>query len=373
MSNICIRAATDIISSEDIAREILNNIVNNAIEIGEKNKQKKYTKKGTIRKRIKFETTLKERKEKKNKDRIAKYVLRETCADGCVRKCLQVINKERQKTIHSQYWKLTQTQQHQFIFSAAKKTTKTKNCVGENSRRNKTIKYFLKDEKGIDFQVCKKFFLGTLGYQDKNDRMVRDVLSKTSPEELTVHPSKKGHPSEKKDDRTAILDHIKSFNPSISHYRREHAPNRLYLPGDINIKGMYEDFLLKNSDIKISYELYRQEVKNMNISFAVLGNEECWQCESFENHTRASHHSKENILLDCENCKTWAEHNQNSILARQEYKKDAELNNTTREPTSVFVSVDLQKVILLKFIYKVSTTNKHFLVSGHHAAKMRYV
>ncbi|XP_030746900.1 uncharacterized protein LOC115875542 [Sitophilus oryzae] len=125
VSNISIRTVTDK-SSEDIAREVLTNIINNAIEIGEKIKQKMYTKKGTIRKRIKFETTLKERKNNKNKDRLAKFVLRETCASGCVRKCSEVINKGRQMNIHSQYWQLNQTQQHQFIFTAAKKTMKKK-------------------------------------------------------------------------------------------------------------------------------------------------------------------------------------------------------------------------------------------------------
>ena len=70
----------------------------------------------------------------------------------------------------------------------------------ENSRRKKK-KYYFKDNDRVDIHityVCKKFFPGTLGYPLHNDRMVRDVLSKTCANGLVTKPIKKGHPSEKK-------------------------------------------------------------------------------------------------------------------------------------------------------------------------------
>lgn len=205
----------------------------------------------------------------------------------------------------------------------------------------------------MDFQVCKKFFLGTLGYPLHNDRIVRDIVTQTSVNQIIAVPIKKGHPSEKKIGRQNIADHIKSFNPCISHYRREHAPDRLYLPSDININLMYNDYLEKYPDKKISYELYRKEVKKMNISFAVLGHEECWQCESFQNHTKTSKHSKDNIPTDCEQCKSWEEHHKNAIAARKEYKNDA---STVSDETSLFFSVDLQKVSLFVLSLKEQNT-----------------
>ena len=36
-----------------------------------------------------------------------------------------------------------------------------------------------------------------------------------NPNSNTIHPTK-------------IIDHIMSFNPAVSHYRREHAPNKKY-------------------------------------------------------------------------------------------------------------------------------------------------
>ena len=69
--------------------------------------------------------------------------------------------------------------------------------------------------------------------------------------------------------------HIKTYNPSISHYRREQpAPNRLYLPSDLSVKHMHVDFNEKNPEQNIHYTTYLRRVNAMNICFAQLGQEE---------------------------------------------------------------------------------------------------
>nr|CAI5849885.1 unnamed protein product [Callosobruchus analis] len=93
-------------------------------------------------------------------------------------------------------------------------------------------------------------------------------------------------------DRHSIIEHVNSFNPTISHYRREHAPYRQYLPSDINITLMYKDFKQKYPNTDFYYESYKKIVTNdLNISFANLGNEECWDCEEFEIHKKATRQS----------------------------------------------------------------------------------
>jgi len=42
------------------------------------------------------------------------------------------------------------------------------------------------------------------------------------------------------------MDHIESFNPTISHYHREHAPNIRYLPTDVTITFMHQHFIELN-------------------------------------------------------------------------------------------------------------------------------
>ena len=78
-------------------------------------------------------------------------------------------------------------------------------------------------------------------------------------------------------DRGDISHHISKFNPAVHHYRREHAPNRLYLPSDITITDMLADFYREVK--RVCLKTYRKEVERMNISFAVLGAEECETCK----------------------------------------------------------------------------------------------
>ena len=85
-----------------------------------------------------------------------------------------------------------------------------------------------------------------------------------------------------------IVDsHIRSFNPSISHYRRAHAPNRLYISPEYSAQKMFEDFKKNNPYTPVKYLLYWS--KAMNISFAKLGEEDCEVCVIHSNHLLEDH------------------------------------------------------------------------------------
>jgi len=102
--------------------------------------------------------------------------------------------------------------------------------------RTKTNQYFLKSDDGTDVAVCKVFFLTTLGFMQTNDFVVRQALmSMDAGYAVGPKPDCRGKaPKRSKVDRLVIRLHIDSFHPTISHYRREHAPNRRYLPSDIS-------------------------------------------------------------------------------------------------------------------------------------------
>ena len=88
-----------------------------------------------------------------------------------------------------------------------------------------------------------------------------------------------------KKDKDQIYKHIRKYNPAVHHCRREHAPNRLYLPSDITVAKMHADYIA--TEEKISTETYRKCVKEMNISFAVLGQEECEDCKAYLEHKKS--------------------------------------------------------------------------------------
>ena len=88
-----------------------------------------------------------------------------------------------------------------------------------------------------------------------------------------------------------IRDHIMSYNPSISHYRREHAPKRLYLLSYLTITEMFDDYkkqCIKHNHDPVSYPRYAKEVSSLNISFAKLGDERGEVCEEHKIHIKVS-------------------------------------------------------------------------------------
>lgn len=158
-----------------------------------------------------------------------------------------------------------------------------------------------------------------------------------------------------------------SFEPSISHYTREHAPNRLYLPSDLSIKAMHKEFLEKNPSYNVSYDKYCEVVGELNISFVKLGHKKCEQCEKFRLHDET--HTKENLQEDCLGCTKWSNHNKRATMSREQYKLDSELDI----PDTVVYSADLEKVIMLPridmfksaiFTHRIVVYNESFVPTG---------
>jgi len=155
-------------------------------------------------------------------------------------------------------------------------------------------------------------------------------------------------------DETIITDHINSFNPQISHYRREHAPRRRYLPPEVTIKSMFADFLLKHPGF-CSYDKYRKVVQKLNISFCKLGEEECEFCLINASHKCQSTDATVNNNLNeisCRECQLIREHKSSVDTVRKLYTKDKE------RPWSSdysFRSVDLQKVLMMPRLPGVKT------------------
>lgn len=153
-------------------------------------------------------------------------------------------------------------------------------------------------------------------------------------------------------DKDLLTKHVNSFNPCVHHYRRAHAPNKKYLPSDITIKMMHEDFIKMNPGVKCCFETYRNHVSNvMNISFARLGHEECESCEKFNIHNLD--HTKNGRDSECETCNLYTKHKKIYIKARKHYEADTK---RVCKEEDVFVSVDLQKVIMLPRLDSFKTT-----------------
>jgi hypothetical protein len=227
----------------------------------------------------------------------------------------------------------------------------------EKFRKNFFV-YKLKDENNCYNRICQKFFLNTMGLAASNNKMISRCFFKKNNKKIKRSVI----------DEDILKNHILSYNPQCSHYRRVHAPNRLYLPSDLTIKKMVDDF--NKGPIKSSYGMYRKNVAKLNISFARLGHEECDLCEIFFVHCSDSGHSKMSLCGSCSECSNWNIHIQKAGKSRSAYKEDS---NRILNESEVVVSVDLEKVIMLPrmdsiqrviFSLRLSVYNESFVPVG---------
>ena len=228
-----------------------------------------------------------------------------------------------------------------FMLHATQRKLAARKTAGSDSRRKHSYYYFLDSIDGKK-SVCKTFFLTTLGFQKNNDTALQNCLKSTSLDSIKPGADRRGKaPSTRKVDRSLLREHIESFNPAVSHYRREHAPNRRYLPSDVTVKAMHADFVSKHQ-VACSYQVYRQMVHDMNISFATLGQEECDKCEEFRLHN--PQHRSDSLSDGCDVCQNWNKHMKRATEARAQYRQDTDADSSNER---VVFSADLEKVIML--------------------------
>lgn len=332
--------------------------------IGEnENRSTTYTKKGNLRKRKKCGESRSVKKQKMDHKLRDSHPVLPPCPAICKKQCFIKIDEEQRQQLNKDYWNLSWTERHMFVKGSIEQTIvkrRTIDVPSEDSklRRNHSNSFLLKNKKGSLISVCRTFFLTTLGYTKNNNTIIKTSISynKNSSNSLTVRDNRGTHSNRRSVDRALLERHVNLFHPCVSHYRREHAPHRKYLPSDITIKQMHTDFMEKHKNIDCSYYTYRAFVRDhMKISFTKLGHEECEQCEIFEQHD--NNHSKNNMDLDtCEFCKKWNVHISKAKIARIKYRADAESTEWTA--TNICVSADLQKVIMLP---RIDTFKQVFL------------
>ena len=269
------------------------------------------------------------------------------------------------KEIYDQFWEMSYDKRKQFLHARVSRLMKTRTTVTgmENedyrSKRFSTFVYsFINPRNEEIIKVCKSMFLNTLGYSIRNDSINTPLMKSTAPDAIAARSDQRGkHPCKNKIDVRPIHNHIMSYHPQVSHYRRAHAPNRKYLQSDITITKMHQDFRTKNPDLSCRYDIYRREVSRLKISFTKLGEEQCEHCIE---HIQRGHHHQED---DCLECIQWKEHVVRAQKSRKCYREDAKKD--WGDEYSVR-SADLQKVIMLPRMPGVKTAVFTKRIVGFH-------
>ena len=198
---------------------------------------------------------------------------------GCTKKCAEKITPKMRQEIYDNFWNMSSKDGqdawmgHMFeVIDPARPRLKT---AGKKEKYFTRI-YYLEAED-TKLRVCQKMFLGTLGL--KSDKRIETVHKKTANTRVISISDNRGkhEPSNKFGEVivNSAKEHIKKYNLSISHYRRNHAPKRLYISPEFSATSMHKDYCESYPDKEVSYPYYYNMIKSMNISFVKLGEEEC--------------------------------------------------------------------------------------------------
>lgn len=146
----------------------------------------------------------------------------------------------------------------------------------------------------------------------------------------------------------------------MSHYRREHAPNRLYLPSDISEKTMYDLYQQSHEPkLQVSYPFYCRIIKRLNISLVKLGHEQCEKCVIGNQHKKDFHHDVDPLPGEaaCKICDDLDAHLQLATRSRNSYREDGD----EVLKGCIVLAVDLQKVYLKNNSERFNFINYYYL------------
>ena len=207
------------------------------------------------------------------------------------------------------------------------------------SQRYKRIQYTLLDSNTISITVCRKFFLGTMGFKENSMSIVLSSLKKKEIGEIVPSSPHQGKRKKRVFNHKLIDDHLLSFNPQLSHCKYDHCPHRLYLPSEYSVRKLLQDFKIKHPDVKCCYETYRARKEALNISFSPLENEKCEFCTFYNNK------HKNCIISDCEICNSLEIHLKRYTSAKEVYQ------NLSSNEYQLVYTADMQKSLYLPQIH----------------------
>lgn len=257
------------------------------------------------------------------------------CKETCKLKCFTIPNGDRLKIFEAYYKIADYARQRDFINANTEKHRKATKTVGEISRRNFSMAYFLPLD-GTKRKVCKPMFLNTLGIK----KGIVDIAMKKRSKQNVTSSDGRGKGKSKTLDLAIIEDiktHIKSFPCVASHYVRADT-SRKYLDSCLNLATMYrlyDQWCIQNKRPKAKLSAYRNIFNNnFNLGFHRPKKDQCRVCVAFENDNNSTEEMKKDYQI----------HLEKKQEAREAKKQDKE--NAMENQNILSCNFDLQQVLM---------------------------
>ena len=160
----------------------------------------------------------------------------------CKLQCSAGYTEEYRQQVLTRFWSLSYRERRQWLDSYIKISDVQRRRVNSNDsfRKNRTLTFSLPKPDATVQRVCKKMFMNTLGltYDSVISEFVKAKLRHEDGSIAPVQDRRGKRTPPNKIDTDIIVKHIESYQPAVSHYRREHAPNRRYLEPHLTVIGI---------------------------------------------------------------------------------------------------------------------------------------
>lgn len=243
----------------------------------------------------------------------------------CNFNCTAIVSEDERYTINREYWELDDNAKQLAYLSTVIKMNSCQRKLNKESRRAKTIDYYLKEKR-----VCKKFFLATLNISDG-----RITVWKKKQESEEPYTDKRGRHSNHRicdpDVVAKINAHIQSLPVMESHYARANT-HKLYLAANLSINEMYRLFVKKYGKICLPYKYRKEFCANYNYSFHRPKKDGCVTCERYKL-------AEDKGPLEA----GYTQHNQNRELAKA--LKKADKDSAKQDSSTKVYTFDMQAVL----------------------------
>ncbi|XP_033124419.1 uncharacterized protein LOC117122792 [Anneissia japonica] len=151
-----------------------------------------------------------------NANRKKKNVL-PPCPALCKKKCTEKIIKDQREGINQEYWMLSKEQQRVWLLSYAEATVPKRTNPNATNPRKHTYTYSLMSEDYGNVQVCRSFFLTTLGFKSTSNCVITWLFKLIAEQGTGVYAPKDGrgrhgnHAHKLSDEKKKVIkDHIMS-------------------------------------------------------------------------------------------------------------------------------------------------------------------
>lgn len=217
----------------------------------------------------------------------------------------------------------------------------------QNSRRQRTFAYYL-PLPGSEIRVCLKTFAETFRI---TVRRVEVLRGKIMDGEMSVSDQRGGkrdimNGKSKEEWKVKIREHIGSIPTVESHYSRNHAPNRQYLPQELNVTRLYRSFLEKycsdSNQPPVSRQWYHEVfLTDFNLTFAKPRVDTCSTCDELHIRVKAA----ESEVLKRATLNERKIHQMKATAATNEMANDAAQAKVSND--TCVISYDMQQQMYL--------------------------